>query len=108
MDLPHFPTTQPRDLPPLIFDDDGAYLGADPQMIDTAARYALALKESLDDAETMLEPLLPHEARPYVEVFERYLLARAEELMAQWEKQGKPANLPLEPQTLGINPNASK
>lgn len=91
MDVPHFPPTEPRALPSIVDGDEGPYLAADAEAIEIAARYALALQEALDDAETRLEPLLPPEVRPYVEVFERYLLARAEEHMTQWERAAAPS-----------------
>lgn len=72
------------------------------QKIETATRYALALQESLDDAETMLEPLLPAEAQPYVEMFERSLLARADRADGAIGTTGSRAPC-LEPLT-GVSP----
>jgi hypothetical protein len=84
MNLPVFPPTEPRVLPDVVADENGYYLAAGPKEISGAAWYAAALQRSLSDAPDFLEPVLPPEARPYVETFERYLLARAEQYMAQW------------------------
>lgn len=84
MTLPIFPPTDPRALPPVVPGDEGFYLAADRDGINDAAWYAIALQRSLEDAEDLLEPALPPQARPYVEVFERYLLDRAEHYMATW------------------------
>ena len=84
MTLPFYPPTDPRDFGAVIMSDEVPYIGSDAKTIQLAAFYAIAVQQSIADAVDLLEPQLPPEVRPYVEVFERYLLQRAEHYMEAW------------------------
>jgi hypothetical protein len=84
MTLPFYPATEPRDFGDVIMSEAVPYIARDAKTIQLAAFYAIAIQRSVEDAADLLEPQLPPEARPYVELFERFLLHRAEHYMARW------------------------
>jgi len=94
MTLPFYPPTERRDFGDVIMSEAVPYIAGDRKAINLAAFYAIAIQRAIEDAADLLEPQLPTEARPYVELFERFLLHRAEHYMAQWTAAPSPEEEP--------------